>query len=149
MTENLKIGVSVHLLNPSGFVAQKNRPETNRRAALAGGDEKQVFAVTLRRRHHDVKNGVTACSASKADPGCSSFVPLCVPEGQFVSSGHVFESIRMSGVFTPRRLEQRRCRWRDLDTSARTTAGACRQASACASAAASGRRVWSTASADA
>src|SRR4051812_47532658 len=61
------------------------------------------------------------------------------------------ESIRMSGVFTPRRLEQRRfrCRWRDLDTSARTTAGACRQASACASAAASGRRVWSTASADA
>src|SRR3954454_16688637 len=48
-----------------------------------------LFAVTLRRRHHDVKNGVTACSASKADPGCSSFVPLCVPEGQFVSSGHV------------------------------------------------------------
>src|SRR3954451_23628714 len=63
----------------------------------------------------------------------------------------ILESIRMSGVFTPRRLEQRRfrCRWRDLDTSARTTAGACRQASAGASAAASGRRVWSTASADA
>jgi len=35
MTENLKIGVSVHLLNPAGFVAQKNRPETNIRAALA------------------------------------------------------------------------------------------------------------------
>jgi len=52
-----------------------------------GPNEKQVFAVTLRRRHRDVKNGVTACSASKADPGCSSFVPLCVPEGQFVSSG--------------------------------------------------------------
>ena len=52
-----------------------------------GPNENQVFAVTLRRRHRDVKNGVTACSASKADPGCSSFVPLCVPEGQFVSSG--------------------------------------------------------------
>src|SRR3954451_9907036 len=52
-----------------------------------GPNGNQVFAVTLRRRHHDVKNGVTACSASKADPGCSSFVPLCVPEGQFVSSG--------------------------------------------------------------
>src|SRR3954466_3826405 len=87
MTENLKNGVPVHLFNPSGFVAQKSGPETNLWTTPAGGDEKQVFAVTLRRRHHDVKNGVTACSASKADPGCSSFVPLCVPEGQFVSSG--------------------------------------------------------------
>src|SRR4051795_336391 len=87
MTENLKNGVSVHLLNPSGFVAQKDGPETNLPATPDGGDEKQVFAVTLRRRHHDVKNGVTACSTSKADPGRSSFVPLCVPEGQFVSSG--------------------------------------------------------------
>jgi len=40
MTENLKIGVSVHLTNPLGFVAQKSRPETNFHAALAGGDEK-------------------------------------------------------------------------------------------------------------
>src|SRR3954466_6845614 len=87
MTENLKNGVPVHLFNPSGFVAQKSGPETNLWTTPAGGDEKQVFAVTLRRRHRDVKNGVTACSASKADPGCSSFVPLCVPEGQFVSSG--------------------------------------------------------------
>jgi hypothetical protein len=63
-----------------------------------GPNEKQVFAVTLRRRHHDVKNGVTACSVSKADPGCSSFVPLCVPEGQFVSSGRLlwFELISQS-----------------------------------------------------
>jgi hypothetical protein len=43
MTENLKIGVPVHLPNPSWFVAQKNRPETNLCAALAGGDEKQVL----------------------------------------------------------------------------------------------------------
>jgi hypothetical protein len=45
MTENLKNGFSVHLINPSGFVARKNRPETNFRAALAEGDEKQVFFV--------------------------------------------------------------------------------------------------------
>jgi hypothetical protein len=45
MTENLKSGVSVHLANPAGFVAQKSRPETSLRAALAGGDEKQVFFV--------------------------------------------------------------------------------------------------------
>src|SRR3712207_3014771 len=45
MTGNHKIGVSVRLANPSGFVAQKNRPETNFRAALAEGDEKQVFFV--------------------------------------------------------------------------------------------------------
>src|SRR3954470_6772493 len=45
MTENLKIGVPVHLTNSSGFVAQKNRPETNLRAVLAEGDEKQVFFV--------------------------------------------------------------------------------------------------------
>ena len=44
-TENLKIGVSVHLANPSGFVGQKSGPETNLRAALARGDEKQVFFV--------------------------------------------------------------------------------------------------------
>src|SRR3954447_21461342 len=87
MTENLKIWVPAHPLNPSGFGVQKGRRETNVRAALAGVDEIQVFAVTLRRRHHDVKNGVTACSTSKADPRRSSFVPLCVPEGQFVSSG--------------------------------------------------------------
>src|SRR3954453_13812486 len=45
MTGNLKKAVSVHLANPAGFVAQKNRPETNLCAALAGGDEKQVFPV--------------------------------------------------------------------------------------------------------
>jgi hypothetical protein len=33
MTENLKIGVSVQLPNPSWFVVQKNGPETNLRAA--------------------------------------------------------------------------------------------------------------------
>ena len=44
-TENLKIGVSVQLPNPSGFVGQKSGPETNLRAALAEGNEKQVFFV--------------------------------------------------------------------------------------------------------
>ena len=44
-TENLKIGVSVHIANPSGFVAQKSRPETNLPATPAGADEKQVFPV--------------------------------------------------------------------------------------------------------
>jgi len=43
MTENLKIGVSVQLVNPSWFVAQKSGPGTNFRAALARGDEKQVL----------------------------------------------------------------------------------------------------------
>ena len=46
MTENLKIGVPVHVANPSGFVAQKSGPETSLRATLAGGDEKQVFFVS-------------------------------------------------------------------------------------------------------
>jgi hypothetical protein len=46
MTESLKIQVPAHPLNPSGFDAQKGRRETNLRAALAGGDEKQVFFVT-------------------------------------------------------------------------------------------------------
>jgi len=45
MTENLKIGVPVHEANPSGFVAQKNGPETNLPATPAEGDEKQVFFV--------------------------------------------------------------------------------------------------------
>src|SRR4051812_29629017 len=45
MTENLEFRVPVHLLNPAGFVAQKSGPETNLCAALAGGDEKQVFSV--------------------------------------------------------------------------------------------------------
>jgi len=45
MTENLKNGVSVHIANPSGFIAQKSGPETNLRAASAGSDEKQVFFV--------------------------------------------------------------------------------------------------------
>src|SRR3954454_19634106 len=44
-TENLKIGVSVQLPNPSGFVGQKSGPETNLRAAMAEGNEKQVFSV--------------------------------------------------------------------------------------------------------
>jgi hypothetical protein len=67
MTENLKIRVSAHLINPSGFVAQKSRPETNLLAALDRGDEKQVFAVTL---------GVTACSASKSRSGLFQLCPL-------------------------------------------------------------------------
>src|SRR3954447_8654418 len=87
MTESLKNGVSVHLTNSSGFVAQKSGPETNLRAPLARGDEKQVFSVTLRRRRHDLKKAQLPVPPQKADPGCSSFVPLCVPEGQFVSSG--------------------------------------------------------------
>src|SRR3954466_13830980 len=45
MTENLKIGVSVHIANPSWFVAQKSGPETDLRAPLARGDEKQMFPV--------------------------------------------------------------------------------------------------------
>src|SRR3954466_1886638 len=45
MTENLANGVSVHLTNSSGFVAQKSGPKTNLRAPLARGDEKQVFFV--------------------------------------------------------------------------------------------------------
>src|SRR4051812_26400554 len=43
MTENLEFRVSVHLANPSWFVAQKSEPEMSLRAAPAGGDEKQVF----------------------------------------------------------------------------------------------------------
>jgi hypothetical protein len=43
MTENLKNGVPVRVTNPSGFVAQKNRPERNLCTALAGGDEKQAL----------------------------------------------------------------------------------------------------------
>ena len=42
---NLKTGVSAQLPNPSGFVGQKSGPETNLHAALAGGNEKQVFFV--------------------------------------------------------------------------------------------------------
>ena len=38
MTENLKIGVSVHIANSSGFVAQKSRPETNLPTTLPVGE---------------------------------------------------------------------------------------------------------------
>src|SRR3954452_6532089 len=76
MTENPKIGVSAHLPNPSGVAAQKSGPETNLPTTPAGGDEKQVFSVTLRRRHHNVKKGVTACSASKSRSGLFQLYPL-------------------------------------------------------------------------
>src|SRR4051794_20420708 len=45
MTENLEFRVPVHVRKPSGFVAQKSGPETDLRAPLARGDEKQVFFV--------------------------------------------------------------------------------------------------------
>src|SRR3954452_8621638 len=45
MTESPKIQVPAHPLNPSGFDVQKGRRETNLRAVLAEGDEKQVFPV--------------------------------------------------------------------------------------------------------
>src|SRR3954462_3710769 len=45
LTANLKIGVYVPLLNTSGFVVQKSRPETNFPSPPAGGDGKQVFFV--------------------------------------------------------------------------------------------------------
>src|SRR3954451_4583328 len=45
MTENLEFRVPVHVRKPSGFVAQKCGPETDLRAPLARGDEKQVFFV--------------------------------------------------------------------------------------------------------
>ena len=35
----------MQLPNPSGLVGQKSGPETNLRAALAGGNEKRVFFV--------------------------------------------------------------------------------------------------------
>src|SRR5689334_15028659 len=63
MTENLKIGVSVHLLNPSGFVAQKSRPETNLPAALAEGDGKQMFFV----RFNDKENMLFGGSNNRND----------------------------------------------------------------------------------
>ena len=61
----------------------------------------------------------------------------------------LMETIRMSGVFMPRQLKQRRfhCRWRAPDTSVRTAAGACHQVSGFEFAAAGERRAWSTASA--
>ncbi len=59
-----------------------------------------------------------------------------------------YESIRICGVFTPRRLEPPRfhCRWPAPDTSVRTMAGACRRGSGFEFAAASAHRAWSTAS---
>ncbi len=65
--------------------------------------------------------------------------------------GRPHKSIRICGVFTPRRLEPPcfHCRWRAPDTSVRTVAGACRRASAFGFAAAGARHAWSTVSADA
>src|SRR5829696_9656006 len=65
-TRSFALPLAAYLPNAPGFGAQKSGPERNLCAALAGGDEKQIFAVTLRRRHHDVKKGATACSASKS-----------------------------------------------------------------------------------
>src|SRR5215207_7437933 len=50
MTENPKIGVSAPLLNPSGFVAQKSRPETNLPATPARGDENKCCTKPLARQ---------------------------------------------------------------------------------------------------
>src|SRR4051794_32803141 len=72
--ENLIPKVSAPCSIPTGFVVQLLRDKPAMIRHRQGPNEKQVFAVPLRRRHHDVKNGVTACSASKADPGCSSEV---------------------------------------------------------------------------
>src|SRR3954453_24205679 len=57
----------------------------------------------------------------------------------------------MSGVLTPRWPDEPlfRCRWRAPDTNARTAGEAFRPRRGCASAVEGGRRVWSTASADA
>src|SRR3954462_5411532 len=100
MTENLKNEVSVHLANPSWFVAQKNGPETNLPATPAGGDGNQVFAVTLHRRRHDLKKAQLRVPPQKADPACSSFARLCVSGGQFVSSGQVID---FAGI-SPRKM---------------------------------------------
>src|SRR3954469_8566357 len=60
MTGNLKKAVSVHLANPAGFVAQKNRPETNLCAALAGGDEKRCFSSGVHSEEEMPFGGVKA-----------------------------------------------------------------------------------------
>jgi hypothetical protein len=67
-----------------------------------------------------------------------------------VVSAHV-ESIRMSGVFTPRRLERDRQHFRlpTQGTISQRAAGACHRARESGSVAAGARRVWSTASAGA
>jgi hypothetical protein len=60
MTGNLKIGVSVYVANPAGFVAQKSRPETNLRTAPAGGDEKHLFFVRFNDEENMLLGGVKA-----------------------------------------------------------------------------------------
>ena len=56
-------------------------------------------------------------------------------------------SVRIRGVFMPRRPERQSCRSRGQDTISRRAAGACHRARAFGSVAAGGRRAWSTASA--
>src|SRR4051795_8931142 len=68
MTENLANGVSVHLTNSSGFVAQKSGPETNLRAPLARGDEKQVFFVRCNDKEKTPLGGVMAAVMDAARP---------------------------------------------------------------------------------
>ena len=77
MTENLEIGVSVHLANPSGFVAQKNGPERNLRAALAGGDEKQVFFVRFSDKENMLFGGVKASGSGYGPFGGKDGVCVC------------------------------------------------------------------------
>src|SRR4051794_36465505 len=97
MTENLANGVSVHLTNSSGFVAQKSGPETNLRAPLARGDEKQVFFVRSR-----VLRGETSRKA-----GCGkSARPVCndkeeMPLGEAMPA--VMDAARPPG--SPRSLD--------------------------------------------
>src|SRR3954454_15273134 len=76
-TGNLKIGVSVQLPNPSGFVGQRSGPETNLRAALAEGNEKQVFFVRFSDKENMLFGGVKA-SGSGYGPLAGKTVSACV-----------------------------------------------------------------------
>ncbi len=90
-------------------------------------------------------------SLTWAELRAETFVVRAFGSGPVIYAWLAHETIRMSGVFTPRGLEQHcfRCRWPAPDTSLRTMAGACRRAFASGFAAAGARRAWSTASAGA
>ena len=73
MTENPKIGVPVRPLNPSGFVGQKSGPETSLRAALAEGDENQVFPVRCNDKEEMPFGRVMACYGRGKTSGFTTF----------------------------------------------------------------------------
>ena len=77
MTENLKIGISVHETNPAGFVAQTSRPETNFRAALAEGDGMQVFFVRFNDKENMLVGGVKASGSGYGPFGGKDRVGVC------------------------------------------------------------------------